>query len=126
MQTELNPDCLTVNEALKKNNHIDKDCWINALTDDYAHTLERDKRTHTAKQLTREGILESLNNKTVEEFKQSGASINVMEKVLKKFNIKATFNDIDSNLIYKHDPVDFNSKRVVTFNGLVPRFHFYT
>ena len=126
MQTELAPDCLTVNEALKKNNHIDKECWINALTDDYAHTLERDKKAHTAKQLTREGILESVFNKTVEELKQSRASINVMEKVFKKFNIKARFYDIDSNLIYKHDPVDFNSKRVVTFNGLVLNFHFYT
>ena len=87
MQTELNPDCLTVNEALKKNNHIDKECWSNALTDDYAYTLERDKKAHTAKRLTREGILESVYNKTVEELKQSGASINVMEKVFKKFNI---------------------------------------
>ena len=61
-------------------------------------------------------MLESLDKKTVEEFKQSGASINVMEKVLKKFNIKAKFNDIDSNLIYKHDPVD------LTVRGLFQRF----
>ena len=88
--------------------------------------MERDKKAHTAKQLTREGILESVYNKTVEEFKQSGASINVMEKVFKKLNIKARFYDIDSNLFYKYHPVDFNCKRVVTFNGLVLNFHFYT
>ena len=109
-QAELNPDCLTLIEALKTNNHIDKECWINTLTDDYA----------------REGILDSVYNRTVEEFKQCGASINVIEKVFKKFHIKARLYDIDSNLIYKHDPVDFNSRRVVTFNGLVLNYHFYT
>ena len=50
-------------------------------------------------------------------FKRRGASINVMDDVFKKFNIKARLYDIDSNLIYKHDPVDFNSRRVITFNG---------
>ena len=58
-------------------------------------------------------------NKTDEEFKQSGASINMMVNVFKKFNIKARLYDIDSNLIYKHDPVNFNSDRIITFNGLI-------
>ena len=39
-------------------------------------------------------------NKTDEEFKQIGASINMMDNVFKKFNIKARLYDIDSNLIY--------------------------
>ena len=81
-------------------------------------------KIRNAKQLTREGILESVYNKTVEEFKQSGTAINVMEKVLKKFNIKARSYDIDSNLFYKQDPVEFKSRRVVTFNGLVLKFSF--
>ena len=42
-----------------------------------------------------------------------------MDDVFKKFNIKARLYDIDSNLIYKHDPVDYNSMRIITFNGLV-------
>ena len=124
MQTELNPDCLTLKEAPKKKNHIDQECWINTLTDDHADTLERDMKAHNAKQLAREGIVESVYNKTVEEFKQSGAAINVMEKVLKKFYIKARLYDIDSNLFYKQDPVEFDSRRVVTFNGLVLKFPF--
>jgi len=65
-------------------------------------------------------------NKTDEEFKQSGASINVLDKVCKDFNIKARLYDIDSNLIYKNDPVDFKSRRVITFNGLVKNSHIYT
>ena len=41
----------------------------------------------------------------------------------RSFNIKARLYDIDSNLIYRHDPVDFNSR---TFNGLVKNSHIYT
>ena len=118
IQTELNPDCLTLKEALKKNKHMDNECWINTLTDHYADTLMRDKKAHNAKQLTREGILKNI-DKTDEELKQSGASINMMDKVFKKFNIKARLYDIDSNLIYKHDPENFNSDRIITFNGLI-------
>ena len=125
IQTELNPDCLTLKEALKKNKHIENECWINTLTDHYADTLMRDKKAHNAKNLTREGILKII-NKTDEEFKKSGASINVMDNVFKKFNIKARLYDIDSNLIYKHDPENFNSRRVITFNGLVKNSHIYT
>ena len=125
IQTELNPDCLTLKEALKKNNHIENECWINTLTDHYADTLMRDKKAHNAKNLTRDEILKII-NKTDEEFKKSGASINVMDKVFKKFNIKARLYDIDSNLIYKHDPVDYNSMRIITFNGLVKNSHIYT
>ena len=61
-------------------------------------------KAHNAKQLTREGIVESVYSKTVEEFKQRGAAINVMEKVLKKFNIKARLYDIDSNLFLQTRP----------------------
>ena len=125
IQTELNPDCLTLKEALKKNKHIENECWINTLTDHYADTLMREKKAHNGKQLTREGILKII-NKTDEEFKRRGVSINLMDDVFKKFNIKARLYDIDSNLIYKHDPVDFNSRRVITFNGLVKNSHIYT
>ena len=125
IQTELNPDCLTLKEALKKNNHIENECWINTLTDHYADTLMRDKKAHKRKNLTRNEILKII-NKTDEEFKQSGASVNVMDKVLKKCNIKARLYDIDSNLIYKHDPENCNSMRIITFNGLVKNSHIYT
>ena len=125
IQTELNPDCLTLKEALKKNKHIENECWINTLTDHYANTLMREKKAHNGKQLTREGILKII-NKTDEEFKRHGACIHIMNNVFKDFNIKARLYDIDSNLIYKHDPVDYNSMRIITFNGLVKNSHIYT
>ena len=49
-----------------------------------------------------------------------------MNNVFKDFNIKARLFDIDSNLIYKHDPENYNSMRVITFNGLVQNSHIYT
>ena len=125
IQTELNPDCLTLKEALKKNKHIENECWINTLTDHYADTLMREKKAHNGKQLTREKILKII-NKTDEQFKRHGACIHIMNDVFKDFNIKARLYDIDSNLIYKHDPVDYNSMRVITFNGLVKNSHIYT
>ena len=125
IQTELNPDCLTLKEALKKKNHIENECWINTLTDHYADTLMREKKAHNGKQLTREGILKII-NKTDEQFKRHGACIHIMNNVFKDFNIKARLYDIDSNLIYKHDPVDYNSMRIITFNGLVKNSHIYT
>ena len=125
IHTELNPDCLTLKQALKKNKHIENECWINTLTDHYADTLMREKKAHNGKQLTREGILKII-NKTDEEFKRRGVSINLMDDAFKKFNIKARLYDIDSNLIYKHDPVDYNSMRIITFNGLVKNSHIYT
>ena len=125
MQTELNPDCLTLKEALKKNKHIDNEFWINTLTDNYADTLMRDKRGKLAKNLTRDEILKII-DKINEEFKQSGAFINMMDKVFKKFNIKARLYDIDSNIFYKHDPVNFNSRRIITFNELTKNSHIYT
>ena len=47
-----------------------------------------------------------------------------MDKVFKKFNIKARLYDIDSNLIYKHDPENFNSDRIILFNGLIKNFSY--
>ena len=49
-----------------------------------------------------------------------------MDAVFKQFDIKARIYDIDSNLIYKHDPKDFYSKNIIMFNGLVKNSHIYT
>ena len=124
IQTELNPDCLTLKEAVAKGTHIENECWINTLMEHYANTLMRHKRTKK-NNLTRERILEII-NKSDEDFKKHGASINQMNAVFKQFNIKARIYDIDSKLIYKHDPKDYDSRTLITFNGLVKNSHIYT
>ena len=98
---------------------------INTLTDHYADTLMREKKAHNGKQLTREKILKII-NKTDEEFKSQGACKHIMDRVFKDFNIKARLYDIDSNLIHRHHPEDYNSMRIITFNSLVKNYHIYT
>ena len=44
------------------------------------------------------------------------SSANEMDKVFKHFNIQTRLYDIDSNLIYKHKPVNFNCHSYITFN----------
>ena len=125
IQTELNPDCVTLKEALTRGQDIPNECWINTLRDHYADTLMKQKRGSLAKNMTREKILQII-NKSDEDFKRWGASITQMNNVFKEFNIQARIYDIDSNLIYKHDPVNFNCKNYITFNGLVKNGHIYT
>ena len=49
-----------------------------------------------------------------------------MHKVFKDFNIKARLYDIDGKQICRHDPEDFNSCRIATFNALVKNSQVYT
>ena len=49
-----------------------------------------------------------------------------MDKVFRHFNIQARLYDIDSNLIYKHNPVNFNCHSYITFNLLIKNSHIYT
>ena len=70
-------------------------------------------------------------NKIDEEFRQSGASINMMDNVFKKFISKQdcmilTATSFTNMTLYKHDPVNFNSDRIMTFNGLIKNSHIYT
>ena len=47
------------------------------------------------------------------------SSANEMDKVFKHLNIQARLYDIDSNLIYKHNPVGFNCHSYITnFQGI--------
>ena len=46
--------------------------------------------------------------------------------ISQSFNIQARLYDIDSNLIYKHNPVNFNCHSYITFNVLVKNSHIHT
>ena len=49
-----------------------------------------------------------------------------MDKVFRHFNIQTKLYDIDSNLIYKHNTVNFNCHSYITFNLLMKNSHIYT
>ena len=54
------------------------------------------------------------------------SSANEFDKVFKQFNVQARLYDSDSNLIYKHNPVNFNCHSYITFNVLIKNRHIYT
>ena len=54
------------------------------------------------------------------------SSANEMDKVFKHFNNQARLCDIDGNLIYKHNPVNFNCHGYIAFNVLIKNSHIYT
>ena len=54
------------------------------------------------------------------------SSANEMDKAFKHFNTQARLYDIDSNLIYKHNPVNFNCHSYITFNVLINNSRIYT
>ena len=48
-----------------------------------------------------------------------------MDKVFKHFNAQARLYDIDSSLIYKHNPVNFNCHSYISFNVLIKNSRIY-
>ena len=81
IQTELDTDYATFEEAIKVKHYTKNECWINALNDFYG-TEPRMKK------MTRENVLRLI-GKTDEDFKTNGASINDMEKVFIEYRISA-------------------------------------
>ena len=88
IQTEVNAEAETMKEALNKLNFRENECWINALLENFDGTnLTREKRQQkNTKTLTRDKVLELL-NMTEDEFINTGATIDQMDKVFKFFNI---------------------------------------
>ena len=125
IETEVDTEALTIKEAIVKKDYVENECWINALNDHYKDTLMRQKRGSLAKNITREKILKLI-GKTDEEFKREGASIRNMVCLFKEYNIKARLYDVDGNVIFKHDPEEYKSMRIPTFNGLIKNNHIYT
>ena len=96
VETELDIDYCTFEEAIKVKHYVKNECWINTLTDFYKDSLMGDKRK---KQMTRNSVLELI-GKTEEEFTTAGASIDDMQKVFREYRISARIFDYFENLIF--------------------------
>ena len=116
METELDPEYCTSEEAIKVKYYVENECWINTLNGFYG-------QEKNMKKMTRESILKLI-DKTVEEFKSHGASIEDMNKVFKEYAISARSFDVAGNLIFTFDPPkrNHNSK---TFFALIKNAHIY-
>ena len=126
IQTEVNAEAETMKEALHKQNYRENECWINALLENFEGTnLTREKRQQkNTKTLTRDKVLELL-DMTEEEFINTGATINQMDKVFKFFNIPVRLYNFTGALIYEYNPDNYEKGQVKIFRGLVKNNHIY-
>ena len=97
-----------------------------ALLENFEGTnLTREKRQQkNTKTLTRDKVLELL-DMTEEEFINTGATINQMDKVFKFFNIPVRLYNFTGALIYEYNPENYEKGRVKIFRGLVKNNHIY-
>ena len=87
--------------------------------------LTREKRQQkNTKTLTRDKVLELL-NMTEDEFINTGATRNQMDKVFKFFNIPVRLYNFTGALIYEYNPENYEKGRVKMFRGLVKNSHIY-
>ena len=117
IQTELDTDYTTFEEAIKVKHYTKNECWINALNDFYGNEPRM-------KKMTRENVLRLI-DKTDEDFKTNGASINDMEKVFIEYRISARIFDCLGNLYYRYDPPKPDT-HIKSFYGMIKNDHIYT
>ena len=98
IETELDLTKNTLGYAIKNKSHVDNECWINAITDNYKDTLLAKKRNP----ITRQTILDII-GKTEENVKE-GISIDEILPFFKKFGIQLRVYDYIGNLIAQHEP----------------------
>jgi len=67
----------TIHKAIQNGNHIENECWINALTNFYKDTLIREKNRN---RLTREKVIEIIGRNN---FHEKGVFIAEMEQIFK-------------------------------------------
>ena len=123
IQTPLNPEYETLKEAIKVEHYQDNICWINTLTDYYKNTLMDDKKREKNK-LTRESILKLI-NKTEDDFKANGASLDDMTKVFEHYRIQIRVYDAFNNLVYQYNP-EKRDHHIQTLYAIIKNNHIYT
>ena len=119
IQTPLNPEY----ETLKEEHYQDNICWMNTLTDYYKNTLMDDKKREKNK-LTRESILK-LVNKTEDDFKTNGASLDDMTKVFEHYRIQVKVYDVFNSLVYQYNP-EQRDHHIQTLYAIIKNNHIYT
>ena len=94
--TTVNLPAETLREALENKAHKANECWLNAILDNYSHTLLSQKKNN------REKILEII-NKTEDNIK-SGISVNEMIPFFKYFSIPLRVYDCMGECLTRYDP----------------------
>ena len=121
IETRIDVSYDTLKEAIDKGHYLENECWFNAFIDHYKDTLMNEKRRD---KLTKQRMLELI-NKTEDDFKTNGASINDMEKVFIHFKMPVRIYDFCQKLIYAYTP-EINSRHIPSFYAIVKNNHIYS
>ena len=106
IQTPLDPDFETFKEAINVKHYKENECWLNTITDWYKDTLMGEKRREKNR-LTKESMLK-LMNKTEDDFKTDGASIQDMVPVFEHYGIQVRIFNSFIKPIFKYSPTKYN------------------
>ena len=123
INTELNIDAEYFIDAIEDQEHTNGECWINLLIDHYKDTL-MSKNKWESKRLTRDKILK-LMNKTEEEFKEHGASVEDMKAVFEEFRLSVRLYNCFSKRVFTYDPEKKNKHNNALY-GMIKGNHIYT
>ena len=106
IQTPLDPEFETFKEAINVKHYKENECWFNTITDWYKDTLMGEKRREKNR-LTQESMLK-LMNKTEDDFKTNGASIQDMVPVFEHYGIQVRIFNSFIKPIFKYSPTKYN------------------
>ena len=123
IQTPLDPEFETFKEAIQVKHYKENECWFNTITDWYKDTLMGEERREKNR-LTKENMLKIM-NKTEEDFKTNGASIQDMVPVFEHYGIQVRIFNSFINPIFKYTPTKYNH-HLPTLYALVKNNHIYT
>ena len=121
--TPLDPEFETFKEAINVKHYKENECWFNTITDWYKDTLMGEKRREKNR-LTKESMLK-LMNKTEEDYKTNGASIQNMVPVFEHYGIQVRIFNSFIKPIFKYSPTKYNH-HIPTLYALVRNNHIYT
>ena len=123
IQTPLDPEFETFKEAIQVKHYKENECWFNAITDWYKDTLMGEKRREKNR-LTKESMLK-LMNKTEEDYKTNGASIQDKVPVFERYGIQVRIFNSFIKPIFKYSPTKYNH-HIPTLYASVKNNHIYT
>ena len=110
-------------DAINVKHYKENECWFNTITDWHKDTLMGEKRREKNR-LTKESMLK-LMNKTEEDFKTNGASIQDMVPVFEHYGIQVRIFNSFIKPIFKYSPTKYNH-HIPTLYALVKNNHIYT
>ena len=121
IHTELDLTKDTFQEAIKNNNYVKDECWINTLYDIYKDTLLSPNKQRY--RITRDVILSTI-NKTEENIKD-GLTIEEVLPFFVKYKLRLRVFDMMYKLIFRYDPPTSN-RHIPPLYCMITGDHVYT